>query len=132
MGQCLQLPCWLQAMLAPARFPAIAAPFNDSARNGLQNLFACCYVWALGGTLDAAGREAFDRFAREAFQGVANFPPGAGLVHDFYCDPDRCAALWPVSLQERGTCIQCICTAGQLLGGPAAQRCLSRLMKRCQ
>ena len=46
----------LQAILMPARFPAILAPFTDSTRNALQNLFAFCYVWALGGTLEAASR----------------------------------------------------------------------------
>ena len=34
-------------------------------------------------------RDPFDKFVRDAFQGVANYPPGAGLVHDYYCDPDR-------------------------------------------
>ena len=46
----------LQAVLVPARFPAIVAPFTDSTRNALQNIFAFCYVWALGGTLEAASR----------------------------------------------------------------------------
>ena len=46
----------LQAVLMPARFPAVAAPFTDSTRNALQNIFAFCYVWALGGALEAASR----------------------------------------------------------------------------
>ena len=40
----------------PARFPAIVVPFTDSSRYALQNIFAFCYVWALGSMLEAASR----------------------------------------------------------------------------
>eukprot|EP00891_Asterochloris_glomerata_P001497 jgi/Astpho2/1497/e_gw1.00026.129.1_t len=88
LSQVASLSRLLQAVLMPARFSGILAPFTDSTKHALQNLFAFCYVWALGGTLEAASRDPFDKFVRDAFQGVANYPPGAGLVHDYYCDPD--------------------------------------------
>lgn len=79
-----------QAMLLPTRFPAIMdSSFSESAKLGIQNIFAFCYVWSLGGALSSQSREAFDAFVRTTFQGVANFPAGAGLVYDYYCDPQR-------------------------------------------
>ena len=79
-----------QAMLLPSRFPAIMdSSLSESAKLGVQNIFAFCYVWSLGGALSSQSREAFDAFVRTTFQGVANFPAGAGLVYDYYCDPQR-------------------------------------------
>ncbi len=53
---CSFLHLVLQAVLMPARFSGILVPFTDSTKHALQNLFAFCYVWALGGTLEAASR----------------------------------------------------------------------------
>lgn len=74
----------------PSHFPAILdSSLSESARLGVQNIFAFCYVWSVGGALSSQSREAFDAFVRNSFQGVANFPTGAGLVYDYYCDPSR-------------------------------------------
>ena len=77
-------------MLLPANFPAIAEPMSDSAKLGIQNIFAFCYVWSVGGAVESHSRDAFDAMVRSTFQGVAIFPAGAGLVYDYYCDPQRC------------------------------------------
>lgn len=77
-------------MLLPNSFPAILDnSLSESAKLGVQNLFAFCFVWSIGGALSSQCREAFDAFVRNTFQGVANFPAGAGLVYDYYCDPQR-------------------------------------------
>ena len=77
-------------MLLPDNFPAILDPISDSAKLGIQNIFAFCYVWSIGGALESQSRDAFDAMVRSTFQGVAIFPAGAGLVYDYYCDPQRC------------------------------------------
>ena len=82
----------LQAMLLPANFPAMMEPMTDSAKLGIQNIFAFCYVWSIGGAIESHSRDAFDAFVRTTFQGVAIFPAGAGLVYDYYCDPQRCSS----------------------------------------
>lgn len=79
----------LQALLAPARFPAVAAPLSEPAKRSIENIFAFAYIWALGGALDMPSRDAFDGFVRQQFLGIVNFPLGAGLVYDYFCDPDR-------------------------------------------
>ena len=79
----------LQAMLLPINFPAIVDPISDSAKLGIQNIFAFCYVWSIGGALESHSRDAFDAMVRNTFQGVAIFPQGAGHVYDYYCDPQR-------------------------------------------
>ena len=79
----------LQPMLLPANFPAIVEPMSDSAKLGIQNIFAFCYVWSIGGAIESHSRDAFDALVRATFQGVAIFPAGAGLVYDYYCDPQR-------------------------------------------
>ena len=81
----------LQAMLLPANFPAVVEPITDSAKLGIQNIFAFCYVWSIGGAVQSHSRDAFDALVRNTFQGVAIFPAGAGLVYDYYCDPQRCS-----------------------------------------
>ena len=81
---------FLQAMLLPANFPAIAESVSDSAKLGIQNIFAFCFVWSIGGAVESHSRDAFDAMVRSTFQGVAIFPAGAGLVYDYYCDPQRC------------------------------------------
>ena len=86
----------LQAMLLPANFPAIVEPMTDSAKLGIQNIFAFCYVWSIGGAIEGHFRDAFDALVRNTFQGVAIFPAGAGLVYDYYCDPQRCS-LYPLA-----------------------------------
>jgi len=78
-----------QAMLLPVNFPAIMDPISESAKLGIQNIFAFCYVWSIGGALESHSRDAFDAMVRNTFQGVAIFPAGAGLVYDYYCDPQR-------------------------------------------
>lgn len=80
----------LQAMLLPVNFPAILDPMSESAKLGIQNIFAFCYVWSVGGALEGHARDTFDAMVRSTFQGVAIFPAGAGLVYDHYCDPQRC------------------------------------------
>lgn len=88
-------------MLLPSSFPAITDnSLSESAKLGVQNLFAFCYVWSIGGALNSHSREAFDAFVRSTFQGVANFPAGAGLVYDYYCDSSRYAALLGCSTQQ--------------------------------
>lgn len=77
-------------MLLPAHFPAITESISDSAKLGIQNIFAFCFVWSIGGAVESHSRDAFDAMVRSTFQGAANFPAGAGLVHDYYCDPQRC------------------------------------------
>ncbi len=79
-----------QAMLLPVNFPAIVDPISESAKLGIQNTFAFCYVWSIGGALEGHSRDAFDAMVRASFQGVAIFPSGAGLVYDYFCDPQRC------------------------------------------
>ncbi|KAL3130872.1 hypothetical protein ABBQ38_000201 [Trebouxia sp. C0009 RCD-2024] len=81
------------AMLLPANFPAIVEPMSDSAKLGIHNIFAFCYVWSIGGAVESHSRDAFDALTRSTFQGVAIFPAGAGLVYDYYCDPQRNFAL---------------------------------------
>ena len=77
-------------MLLPSSFPAtLDSSFSESAKLGVQNLFAFCFVWSVGGALSSQSRDAFDAFVRNAFQGIANFPTGAGLVYDYRCDPQR-------------------------------------------
>lgn len=83
----------VQAMLLPANFPAIVEPMSDSAKLGIQNIFAFSYVWSIGGAIESHSRDAFDALVRTTFQGVAIFPAGAGLVYDYYCDPQRCSHL---------------------------------------
>ena len=78
-----------QAMLLPVNFPAIVDPISESAKLGIQNIFAFCYVWSIGGALESHSRDAFDAMVRSTFQGVAIFPAGAGLVYDYYCDLQR-------------------------------------------
>ena len=73
----------------PASFPAIVEPISESAKLGIQNIFAFCYVWSIGGALESLSRDAFDALVRSTFQGVAIFPSGAGHVYDYYCDPQR-------------------------------------------
>jgi len=91
--RCVELlqPGWPcpQAMLLPVNFPAIVDPISESAKLGIQNIFAFCYVWSIGGALESHSRDAFDAMVRSTFQGVAIFPAGAGLVYDYYCDPQR-------------------------------------------
>ena len=92
-------------MLLPSSFPAITDhSLSESAKLGVQNLFAFCYVWSIGGALNSQSREAFDAFVRTTFQGVANFPAGAGLVYDYYCDASRYAALL-----GRNSTVMCSC-----------------------
>lgn len=77
-------------MLLPINFPAIVDPISESIKLGIQNIFAFCYVWSIGGALESPSRDTFDAMVRSTFQGVAIFPAGAGLVYDYYCDPQRC------------------------------------------
>ena len=78
-----------QAMLLPVNFPAVLDPVSESTKLGIQNIFAFCYVWSIGGALESHSRDAFDAMVRSTFQGVAIFPAGAGLVYDYHCDPQR-------------------------------------------
>ena len=80
---------FLQAMLLPDNFPAIAGPISESAKLGIQNIFAFCFVWSIGGAVESQCRDAFDAMVRSTFQGVAIFPAGAGTVYDYYCDAQR-------------------------------------------
>ena len=94
----------------PASFPAIVEPISESAKLGIQNIFAFCYVWSIGGALESHSRDAFDALVRSTFQGVAIFPSGAGLVYDYYCDPQRCVA----ASNEVDGMLTCNCYVQQL------------------
>ncbi len=76
-------------MLRPTKTFDISEPFTEYIRYGLQNIFAFCFVWSLGGAIDAGHRDKFDQFVRTSFQGAANFPAGSGTVYDYGLDPDR-------------------------------------------
>lgn len=89
---------FVQAMLLPTNFPAILEPMTDSAKLGIHNIFAFCYVWSIGGAIESHSRDAFDALVRNTFQGVAIFPAGAGLVYDYYCDSQRCSSCGPTSM----------------------------------
>ena len=78
-----------QAILLPVNFPAIVDPISESAKLGIQNIFAFCFVWSIVGALESHSRDAFDAMVRSTFQGVAIFPAGAGLMYYYYCDPQR-------------------------------------------
>ncbi|KAK9815239.1 hypothetical protein WJX72_000483 [[Myrmecia] bisecta] len=82
-----------QSLLHPSKGIDVSEPFTDYTRYGIQNIFAFCYVWSLGGGIDASCRDKFDHFVRTSFQGFANFPAGSGTVYDYGLDPERNFAL---------------------------------------
>lgn len=50
----------------------------------LTNIFAWCYIWGLGGSLDERSKERFDDCVRECFKNV-QIPPG-NSTFDYYFD----------------------------------------------
>ena len=80
---------WLGALIHSCGDWDHAAPYGPAEKAALSYVFAFAFVWSLGGNLSGGSRDAWDKFVRELFYGVANFPPGAGSVYDFCCDPER-------------------------------------------
>ncbi|KAF8058456.1 DNAH6 [Scenedesmus sp. PABB004] len=60
---------------------------DERQRVLLQYVFAHAAVWGVGGGLAAGCWDGWDGAVRAAFDGIANFPAGAGSVFDYCLDP---------------------------------------------
>lgn len=83
------LRMWLGALLHSGGDWDHSRPHGPAEKTALSYVFAYSFVWGLGGNLSGSSRDAWDKFVRELFYGVANFPPGSGSVYDSCCDPER-------------------------------------------
>ncbi len=60
----------------------------------LKRIFAFCYVWSIGGAVDANSKEKFSEFARGQLEALCRFP-NSGLVYDYYVNiAERDFSLW--------------------------------------
>jgi dynein heavy chain len=57
---------------------------DEEKKKLINNIFAWCYTWGLGASLDDRSKVRFDDTVRECFKGVA-MPPG-GSVFDYFFD----------------------------------------------
>ena len=62
---------------------------DENKRYMLQYIFAYSCIWGIGGNIESQSRDKFDIFARELFEGTANFPGGSGSVFDYRLDAAR-------------------------------------------
>jgi dynein heavy chain len=83
------LQLWLQTLLHSSGAWDYRDAFGPAEKAALSYVFAFSFVWGFGGSLNSSGRDKWDKFVRELFDGVANFPSGSGTVFDFCCDPER-------------------------------------------
>jgi dynein heavy chain, axonemal len=83
------LQLWLQALLHSSGAWDYKDAFGPAEKAALCYVFAFSFVWGLGGNLNSNGRDKWDKFVRQLFDGVANFPAGSGTVFDFCCDSER-------------------------------------------
>ena len=60
---------------------------DEEKRKLLNNIFAWCFIWGMGGSLDERSKDRFDDVVRDCFKGV-QIPPG-GSVYDYYFDAKK-------------------------------------------
>ena len=78
-------------------------------KRSITRAFVFSVIWGIGGSVDAAGWEAFDEYVQDMFRGRVDFP-GKGGVFDYCPDPknDNKMRRWDVTLTPFS------CTAEQL------------------
>ena len=87
--QCMLGVCtWLTALLHAQSGWNYLEEYERGNKVAVSCIFAFSFTWGLGGALDDAGRDGWDKLVRSLFDGVANFPAGAGSVYDYCCNPD--------------------------------------------
>ena len=63
----------------------------------MNSIFAFCYTWGMGGSLDERSKERFDDTVRDAFKNVT-IPP-ANSVFDYYFDMKKDKSFKPWSMK---------------------------------
>lgn len=72
------------AMTCRAGHPVLDTAVHEAQLVMLQYAFAYATVWGIGGCLDSNSWDAWDKAIRGVFDGLANYPSGAGNVFDYY------------------------------------------------
>jgi dynein heavy chain len=63
-------------------------------------LFVFCFVWSIGGALEAKAQEDFDSFARKEFEGLVALPSAYTLYYYYVDFNDRILKPWIARVPE--------------------------------